>query len=162
MGSFNDNLKQVKTKTGIGVITTVDMPKGMVIFEFRGDVVKESDMPKTANMNYYLQIGNNLLLGPSGGLDDLFNHSCNPNCGVVIVGNRAFLTSIQVIKAGTEITFDYSTTSTDTQAEWSMACKCGTYTCRKTISGYQYLDKATQAKYEALNMVPKYVRDSIS
>lgn len=161
MSVFARNLKQIKTNTGVGVISTVDIPKDTIIFEFKGDVMKESDIPTDANINYYLQIGKDNFLGPSGSFDDFFNHSCNPNCKVFIVGNRAFLISLYLIRAGTEITFDYSTTSTDTQDSWSMKCKCGDYNCRKTVSGYQYLDAATRKQYEDLGAVPKYVRDSV-
>ena len=159
MGSFNDNLKQVKTKTGTGIFTTVDIPKDTIIFEFKGEIVKDKDLPKDADMNYYLQIGKDTHLGPSGGVDDFFNHSCNPNAGVMIIGHRALLIAIQLIKANTEITFDYSTTDTSTSEEWAMKCKCGDYNCRKTISGYSSLDTDTQKKYEAMKIVPKYLKE---
>ena len=160
MSSFNDNLKQVKTKKGIGVITTVNVPKGTIIFEIKGNVIKEKDIPKSADLNYYLQIGPETFLSPSGSFDDYVNHSCFPNCGIIVIGNRAFLVSIMFIKANTEITFDYSTTSTDTLATWSMQCKCGDYTCRKVISGYSTIPVETQKYYQSLNIIPTYVKDT--
>lgn len=158
MSVFARNLKQIKNNTGISVISTVDIPKDTVIFEFKGDVTDKSAMPADANSNYYLQIGLTTLLGPSGSFDDFIHHSCNPNCRVFIVGNRALLISLYLIKAGMEINFDYSTTSTDTLSSWSMKCECGDYNCRKVISGFQYLDKATQQKYKDLNMIPQYLK----
>ena len=159
MSSFDDNLKVINTKKkGLGVITKVDVPKGTVIFEFRGTVMPENKIPTNADLEYYLQIGKNLFLSASGGIDDIINHSCNPNCGVIIVGNRAFLISLYVIKANTEITFDYSTTSTDTPATWSLKCNCGEYTCRKIISGYNTLPTELQKYYQSLNIIPNYVK----
>jgi hypothetical protein len=158
MSSFDDNLKQVKNQKGVGIITTVEVPKGHIIFEFKGDVVKTLDIPPKADLNYYLQIGKDLFLSPSGAHDDYINHSCSPNCGAMIIGNRAFLISICLIKAGVELTFDYATTSTDTIETWSMTCMCGVYGCRKVISGYNYLPEATQKYYQSLNIIPNYVR----
>lgn len=152
---FHQNLKVVETNRGKGVITLADVPINTVIFEFKGSFFTKETLVHESP--YFLQIGANKFLGPSGDYDDYINHSCNPNCGLRIVGSRAFLVSLHHISVSTEITFDYSTSSNDTLDEWKMECKCGAFKCRKNISGYQYLDKALKENYEKLGVVPSYL-----
>lgn len=153
------NINHQKDK---GVFAKGNIQPNSIVLEFKGDIFTKNTLPlDLIKNNFYVQIGSDKYIGGSGWVDDFVNHSCNPNCKVFIVGNRAFLISLYLIKAGAEITFDYSTTSTDTKDNWLMKCKCGDYNCRKVISGYQYLDTATQKRYEDLDAVPKYVKDSV-
>lgn len=156
------NLITRSTPKGKGVFAKGDILAGSIILEFKGDIFTSKTLPEYFLKNdFCLQIGLDSYVGASGSIDDLVNHSCQCNAYVKIVGNRAFLIALYLIKAGTEITFDYSTTSTDTLKDWSMACKCGVYSCRKVISGYQYLDPSVRQNYEALKIVPQYVKDSV-
>jgi SET domain-containing protein len=143
-------------KTEQGIFTKVNLDKGTVIFEMKGDVISRSQMT-SEKYNDYLQIGKDSFLSKSGDVDDYINHSCNPNCGLHVVGNRAQLYSLYEIKAGSEITYDFSTTSTATYDEWKMNCQCGFINCRKIISGFQYLDIKTKELYRSLKVVPLYV-----
>lgn len=143
---------------GQGTFTTVKIPADTMITEMPGPVVLEKDIPSTADSSIYLQIGPNTFMGPSGqGTPEYLNHSCDPNCKMHVVGNRAFLWSLYVIPAGAELTFDYSTTSTDTPETWKMNCKCGSYKCRKVISGYTTLDQALLNNYKSRDMLPMYI-----
>ena len=76
-----------------------------------------------------------------------------------IVGKRAFLYSLYVIKANSELTFDYSTSSTDTYDTWKMNCKCCYIKCRKVISGFDYLSDEIKEKYKEKNMIPLFIND---
>lgn len=152
---FNTNIEFIETKKGKGVYTSVDIPANTTILEFKGDVLTKETL--NCESKYYLQIGKDKFIGPSGDVDDYVCHSCNPNCSLYIVGSRAFLTSIYFIAKNTELTFDYSTSSTNSLDEWSIDCKCGFFKCRKKISGYQYLDSETKEKYEKLGIVPRYL-----
>lgn len=152
---YKNYLKKVPTKSGAGVITTVVIPTGVPVLEFKGDLFLTDQVKHDSE--YILQIGINTFMGPSGEVDDYINHSCNPNCRVHIVGDRAILYSMYLIPINVEVTFDYSTTSTDTPESWSMACKCGTNNCRRTISGFGTLDSQTQDKYKSINAVPLYI-----
>lgn len=151
-------LKVADTKIGKGTFTTVKIPAGQMVAEMDGPVVLDREIPPTADSAVYLQVGPNTFIGPSGGaLPEFLNHSCDPNCRMYVVGNRAFLYSLYVIPAGAELTFDYSTTSTDTHDTWKMDCKCGSYKCRKVISGFQYLDPMLQNNYIDRDMVPVFI-----
>lgn len=142
---------------GQGTFSTAKIPAGTMIMEMTGTVFLDRELPPNADMSLYLQVGPNTYIGPSGGSDDFVNHSCDPNCKMHVVGNRAFLYSLYVIPVGAELTFDYSTTSTDTHDTWKIDCKCGSYKCRKLISGYQYLDPTLQANYVSRDMVPLFI-----
>lgn len=151
-----DKYLQVKPcKTGKGVFTTVQIPANQPVIEITGPVVLEEDLP--LNHSSWLQVGVNTFIGLSGGPDDYLNHSCNPNCAVHVTGNRAILYSLYVIQPGSELTFDYSTTSTDSYEKWSMNCECGSFNCRGVISGHHTLDWETKEKYRRKGFLPLYV-----
>lgn len=142
---------------GKGTFTTIKIPDNTAVMEITGPLRLDRDIPVGDDLSNYLQVGPNAYLGLSGGADDFINHSCDPNCKVVVIGNRAILYSIYVIPLGSELTFDYSTTSTDTLDSWKMNCKCGSYKCRKIISGFQYLDPQLQEVYKGKGMLPMYL-----
>jgi hypothetical protein len=105
-------------------------------------------------------VGPNTFIGPSGkNVPEYLNHSCDPNSYVHVVGNRAILYSLYVIPADAEITFDYSLTSTDTHDIWKMECHCGSYKCRKLISGFRYLEPSLQEEYKKKQLVPLYIME---
>ncbi len=152
--SVNLEVRDTKTKRGRGIYSKVFFPADQVILEFKGDIIGKDKIKDYMDV---LQITESTYLGMSGEVDDYINHSCNPNCGLRIVGNRALLVSLWSIKADDEITFDFSTSSNDAKEEWEMNCLCGAAKCRKVISGYQYLDDATKEYYESRNVVPSYL-----
>ena len=155
---FNANLKIKKSKSGMGngVFTEVDIPAKKPIIQITGEIHTKKTMPEPNHPAWY-QISPTLFIGPSGTYDDYVNHSCDPNSYLHIVGKRAVLYSLFLIKAGTEITFDYSTTSTESLDERNMMCCCGSPKCRKIISGYQYLDPLLKKQYESRGMIPMYL-----
>lgn len=149
------DLEVKQTKMGSGVFTKVIIQPKSPILEFTGSIVPKDKTD--IDPAYYLQVGGNRVIGPSGAIDDYVNHSCDPNCYVHIVGNRAILYSLYLIPAGAELFFDYSTSSTDTLEQWKMSCKCGSYKCRGTISGYQYLNDQLKKEYQAKGMIPLFI-----
>jgi hypothetical protein len=136
-------LKVLTKNNKVGVYTTVDIPAKTPIIEFSGNYFTKEELKHPHDK--ILQIGENMYLGPSGSIDDKIAHSCNPNCRVSIVGYRAILYSLYVIRNGSEVTFDYSTTSTD--SDWEMDCKCGSQNCRKVISSFSSLKPELQKEY---------------
>lgn len=142
---------------GQGVFTSIQIPANTVIMEMTGPIRLDREIPPEDDYTMYLQIGPNTYMGMSGGHDDFVNHSCDPNCMLHVIGNRAILMSLYVIPVGGELTFDYSTTSTDTYESWKMDCKCTSFKCRKIVSGFQYLDPELQKTYKDKGMVPMYI-----
>lgn len=152
---FTQYLKVAKSKIGEGVFTSVEIPANVPIDEPHGNICTLQEMPDPTDPNV-LQIGPNDYLNMSGHLRYI-NHSCDPNCKFSVVGNRAILHSLYVIPIGAELTFDYSTTSTDTHEMWAMNCACGSHKCRKVISGYQYLDPSLQEEYKKKGAIPLFI-----
>jgi hypothetical protein len=153
---YKQYLEIKNCKNGKGLFTTVQIPANSMILEVTGSVWSDKEVP---DMNHpaLLQIGPNSYIGPSGEGDDYINHHCDPNCWMNIVGNRAFLYSLYVIPIDAELTFDYSITSTESYDSWKMNCNCGSYKCRRVISGAQYLDTPLIEKYRSKNMLPLYI-----
>lgn len=157
---FNKYLEKTTINKRKGVITKVKIPKRVPICEIRGPIYTEEQIDtfttdKTANC---LQIGPNLYIGPNGSLTDSIRHSCSPNCVLHISGTRAILYSLYVIKPGAELTYDYSSSSTDTYETWNMNCTCGSYTCRKNISGFFTLPTQLQEEYKQKEIAALFIR----
>ncbi len=154
----NLELKDTPSK-GKGIFSRITFPTGTTIFEVTGRIVQKDSIPKpyAPEVDNYFQIGATTYIGLSGSYDDFINHSCNPNCWVYIVGTRAFIVALRQINPGDELTFDYSTTSSETTEEWAMPCCCGSFGCRKLISGFDYLDDKRKEEYIRMGIVPTYL-----
>ncbi|MFH1626955.1 MAG: SET domain-containing methyltransferase [bacterium] len=147
------------TKNRKGVFADKNFKKGETIFEFHGKFFTYEELPTPYNEveDHFVQIGENLYMGPSGGIDDFFNHSCAPNAGLKIEDKKVFLTAIKNISSGDEITWDYSTTMDED--DWEMDCECESKTCRRRIRDFKYLPPEIQKKYLNLGIVPKYISE---
>ena len=155
---YGQHLEVRDSKNGKGTFTKVSIPAGLPVVDIRGPVLLDREVPAHDNIDIYLQVGPNTFIGPSGkNVPEYLSHSCDPNCYVHIVGNRAILYSLYVIPADAEITFDYSISSTDTYDTWKMECHCDSNKCRKVISGFQYLDPVLQETYKKKQLVPLYI-----
>lgn len=118
---------------GNGVGATEEIKANEMVLKFSGYFVNSKNKLKQEDLeqDHYLQLASNLYLGSSGNIDDYVNHSCDPNCTVMIKDNEAFLIASKIINPGEEITFDYSDVVLDD--DWSMECNCGSQKCRKII-----------------------------
>jgi hypothetical protein len=154
---YIQHLSLVKTKNGEGVFTNIQIPANSIILEFGGELHD----PKKAAGPEVLQVGPNYYLSPSGNIGDNIRHSCNPNCYLHVIGKRAFLYSTYVVEPNTEITFDYSTNSSDTLDTWQMQCNCGAFNCRKVISGLDYLSEQQKEEYKKKGLIPLFMTINI-
>lgn len=156
LNMYDKYLKVEKSKIGgEGVFSTIEIPANTPITEPNGTIYTLETLPDPKDVNV-LQIGLNDYLNMSGKMN-FINHSCDPNCRFHVVGNRAILYSLYVIPANGELTFDYSSTSTDTHETWKMDCNCGSNKCRKVISGYQYLDPSLLEVYKEKAVLPLFI-----
>lgn len=153
---YKSQLEIKPTKIGKGLFCKVDIPAKVPIFEIEGNIL---DHNTEEIRNYDIQISmDNFIRSATG---DFINHSCDPNVSLYVVGKRAFFNSIYLIKAGTELLYDYSTSSTDTLETWNMNCLCSSAKCRKVISGYQYLPDELKADYEKRNITALFIKMNI-
>ena len=94
-----------------------------------------------------IQVTEELFIGPvaeaerEGGMMHL-NHSCEPNLGVQ--GQIAFV-AMRDIAADEELTFDYAMTDDE---PYEMECNCGTSSCRRVITGHDWMKAELQRKYD--------------
>ncbi|UCD80922.1 MAG: SET domain-containing protein [Desulfobacterales bacterium] len=151
-----------ESPSGKGVFAGEVIFTGEEILTFSGPLIRRRDMPaiRCQEEDYYLQVDDNVFLGPSGDIDDYVNHSCDPNSGVIIDGGSPRLIAIQTIRRGEEIRFDYSTTMY--RPVLVMNCSCESAICRGTVVDFIYLPAKIQAKYIALGIVPDYITNRIT
>jgi SET domain-containing protein len=156
-----NNLIIGQSKNGKAVFTNKNFKKGEKIIEFSGKLFTFEQLPTPYNEvdDHYVQIDKNLYMGPSGGVDDFFNHSCDPKAGLKINNGKVILMAIKNIKKGEEITWDYSTTMDEDG--WEMDCMCGHKNCRRIIRDFKYLPKEIQQRYIKLGIVPKYILEKL-
>ena len=94
-----------------------------------------------------VQVAEELFIGPStmsereGGMMHL-NHSCEPNVGVQ--GQIVFV-ALRDIDQGEELTLDYAMIDDELS---EMQCRCGTKSCRGTITGVDWKKPEIQKKYD--------------
>jgi hypothetical protein len=69
------------------------------------------------------------------------NHSCEPN--IALQGQIVFV-AMRDIVPGEELTHDWATTD---DQDYVMECRCGRSSCRRTVSGKDWMKKELQEKY---------------
>ena len=144
---------------GKGVFATRLYQIQEVVLVFGGDKT-----PKTQITDYthYLQVAPDMFLGPSGSYDDYVNHSCDPNCAVVVDDGCYVLKAIKPIAPGEQLSFDYGTIMLNEPT--TFICACGARNCRKTIGNFFSLPQDLQQQYLESGMVPlltQYTRDQL-
>lgn len=143
---------------GMGAYAGEAIKKGEIIMRFTGKRMSVSEIEKVCERGLLrwddpFQIGkySYLLLDT---MPNCLNHSCAPNAGI---RGKTTLVAIKPIRAGEELTYDYSTlvSSTDPGYEpWYMLCRCGAKQCRKRVGNWETLPKARLRLYLRERVVP--------
>ncbi|VVC32419.1 Post-SET domain,AWS domain,SET domain,SRI, Set2 Rpb1 interacting [Cinara cedri] len=110
----------IKTaKKGYGICAAEDIPKGVLISEYVGEVISYNEMcdrlnsEEYANLNYMVELNSDAIIDSTskGNLTRFINHSCDPNSvsekWQALGLSRIGFFSTRNIKIGEEITFDY-------------------------------------------------------
>lgn len=150
------------TRFGKGVFARKHFRAGEKILQFRGRLYTRREYLGKVNPEkcHYMQIGEDLFLGPTTSPDNFVNHCCEPNAGLKVENGKAFLIAVAEIKTENEITFDYSTSMAEDH--WEMDCACGAASCRARVRDFKYLSRMLQQKYVDLGIVPDFVMRSAS
>jgi len=157
MTSFE--IRNTDTK-GKGLFSLIHFAANQVVLTFKGKILDKKtvyELPDEKSA-LFLQIGDNAYLDLHQDMSLFINHSCNPNTIIKIISKTAFLISTRAILPNEELCFDYSLSSSETPNDWSMACKCAQWNCRKIISGFPALSDIEKEKYLKLNVVPNYIK----
>ncbi|MGE3166805.1 MAG: SET domain-containing protein [Planctomycetota bacterium] len=122
-----------QTQIGRGVLANRDFPAGANVGAIRGRVIADPDY----GSDYAIDIGAGLSLEPVAPFRFL-NHSCEPNCGLVVYeeedddgvihGREVVLEALRPIAIGEELTIDYAW-----GADSAIPCGCGAPNCRRWV-----------------------------
>ncbi|RJQ35258.1 SET domain-containing protein [Candidatus Parcubacteria bacterium] len=136
-----------------GTFAVADIKKGERLLVLSGYVMRledEEQLPEGLQDNG-IQVTEDLSIcaskkGELGGIN-FFNHSCDPNAGIK---GQIFLVAMRGIQKGEEVTFDYAMTlfRSKNAKPYSLACLCGTKSCRKTITDTDWEKPDLQEKYK--------------
>ncbi|KAI9207652.1 structural basis of auto-inhibitory mechanism of histone methyltransferase, partial [Polychytrium aggregatum] len=131
---------------GYGLRTNVDIPKGTLVHEYRGEVISQqtcldrmSTIYKDQTCCYFLNYANGEVIDAcqKGTVARFVNHSCDPNCHIekwFINGEFGvgLFSSVDIPK-GTELTYDYRFDAFGPMQK----CFCGATKCRGKNMGLQ-------------------------
>jgi uncharacterized protein len=124
----------------VGVFTTTPVRKGARIVEYVGPRLtpKEADSLYDGDPRTYLYgLGDGKIIIDGVGLGAYLNHSCDPNCEIDEIKNRAWIFALRNISAGEELVWDYNLYDDDDPAP----CYCGSPNCRGTMYSPEWMAK---------------------
>ncbi|GAA4779830.1 hypothetical protein GCM10023219_29690 [Stakelama sediminis] len=152
------------THLGKAVFATHRFAEGAILMPFTGRRFHADRVPSLmrGQQDRFVQVGAQEYMGPSGGYDDLVNHSCDPNAGLRFTDKGVLLIALRDIAAGDEITWDYSTTLAENN--WHMICQCRSEQCRRVIGNFSTLSPERQEWFRRRNLVAPHLRrrDSVT
>ncbi|MEI6257749.1 MAG: cyanophycin synthetase [Planctomycetota bacterium] len=101
--------------------------------------------PKRSRHSMQVDVNTHIL---PDGVMVLVNHSCEPNCGVLIrnAAREIEVRSLRPIAAGEEIAVDYNTFEYDLEHNGSQ-CLCGAAKCRGRVPGFKHVAAEVKARY---------------
>ncbi len=122
---------------GKGLFAAQWLKAGEVVAEYQGERLDKAESARrqaTANSVYIFEINDSYDL--DGDVPDnpvkFANHSCEPNCEMILEAGRLFLRTVHEIKIGEELTFDYGFRLA---AFPGHQCMCGAPSCAGFIIG---------------------------
>ena len=115
---------------GTGGFARSNIPSGTRVIEYVGEkITKQESLVRCERSNEYIfaiddvhDLDGNVDWNPARFL----NHSCEPNCEAQFAGGRIWIVAIREIRAGEELTFNYSYDLTDYREH---PCHCGANKC---------------------------------
>lgn len=94
---------------------------------------------------------------PEGTVDDFFNHSCEPNCGIRAYEEGYEIVALRQIVEHDELSYDYSTHMSDLPNR--LTCNCEASTCRKEVGPFSKLPRSLQRHYLSLDVAAGFVKE---
>jgi SET domain-containing protein len=123
-----------------GVFTNTPVRKGTRLIEYSGPRItpEEADRLYTnAPRTYLYGLDDGKTVIDGHGIAAYLNHSCDPNCEVDEIKNRAYIFALRDIGAGEELLWDYNLYDDDDPAP----CHCGSRKCRGTMYSREWMAK---------------------
>jgi SET domain-containing protein len=126
---------------GMGGFARRDIRRGKRIVEYVGNKLSKAKAQQALDQqNVYIftlddtyDVDGSVAWNPARFL----NHGCNPNCEVEIVRGRIWIYALRDIKAGEELTYNYSYDFEDYE---NRPCNCGAPSCVGYMVAEQFFD----------------------
>lgn len=98
-----------RSQTGLGLFATANIPADTEVIEYTGDYITEEEYEQRGGRYMMASLDGMVIDGSARSNKARYvNHSCQPNCeNIVDDDGRVFITSLQDIMPGEEITVDY-------------------------------------------------------
>lgn len=162
---YSHTLEVKPVRNGSGIVALTAFAKGAMICRIRGEIITarrvwrywQTDRRLAENCFRY---DDDHYLNPEGEIGAYANHSCNPNAGIVKTPNALWLKAVRAIRAGDEVTHDYSTLL-GADDIWRMKCNCGGTNCRGVVRNVRWLPASVCARYCALGIIPAFILATI-
>lgn len=108
MGKEIDLTEVRRSKTGLGLFATSDIPKGTKIIQYTGEIFSDKQAEKCKG-RYLFKIDEKYTLDGSSRSNTAryANHSCRPTAYTEIIKRKIWIIAKRKIKAGEEITYHY-------------------------------------------------------
>ncbi len=130
--------------SGRGAFATRAIAEGVRLVEYAGERLTvaqaEARYPNAdgTHHTFLFAIDDEIVVdaGVNGNEARWLNHSCAPNCDVVVDGRRLWIETIHDIEPGEELVYDYAYVLEERHtpaAKKAYPCRCGAITCRGTI-----------------------------
>ncbi len=117
-------LKVKRSLAGLGLYAMEPIPKGACIIEYTGKTLtKEED--EASNSSYLFLVSKHKTIdgGARSNTARYINHSCRPNCEIVIYKQRVWVMAKRTIQAGEELGYDYDSEYFEAYIK-PKGCKC--------------------------------------
>lgn len=97
-----------RSRTGLGLYTESEIPKGACVIEYIG-VPLTKEQEDASNSRYLFEINSRKTIdgAPRWNTARYINHSCRPNCEPNIYKGRIYIHARRRIKPGEELNYDY-------------------------------------------------------
>lgn len=130
---------------GLGAFATRAIPAGTRLIEYAGERLtpdeaeaRYPDTPEQRHHTFLFAIDDEVVVDASvnGNEARFLNHSCAPNCDVVVDAQRLWIETIHDIEVGEELVYDYAFILPERHtpaAKKRYPCHCGAITCRGTM-----------------------------
>jgi SET domain-containing protein len=132
---------------GTGGFARVDISHGARVMEYVGEIIsKQESLARCERSNEYIfaidgehDLDGNVDWNPARFL----NHSCEPNCEAQFVEGRIWIVAIRDVRAGEELTFNYSYDLEDYREH---PCRCGAKMCVGYIVAEEFFEQVRRRK----------------
>jgi SET domain-containing protein len=124
-----------------GGFARMDISAGTRVIEYVGEIItKQESLARCERSNEYIfalddarDLDGNVDWNPARFL----NHSCEPNCEARLIDGRIWLVAIRKVRAGEELTFNYSYDLADYREH---PCRCGALSCVGYIVAEEFFE----------------------